>query len=193
MTLYCCIVNSHCEKGYVCFFYQIFLHFATATLLHPNLPGAHTLLSISSTPTLHEPGKLTVGHAASQWEEVAPHLVVESCGVCKFGSGHLDEASRGVLSRWLKGESDTHIAKKTMCSVLEPQEANGNIPLAEQLKFFEESSGEPVTSLASLPGMYTCVCVCVCVCVHMCVCVCVCVLTECTVLVTIKFPLEACT
>ena len=128
-------------------------------------PGAHTVLNISSMPTLHEPGKLTVGHAASQWEEVPPHLVVESCGVCKFGSGHLEEASRGALSRWLKGECDTHIAKKTMCSVLEPQEANGNIPLAEQVKFYEESSGEPVTSLASPPGMYTCVCACVCVCV----------------------------
>ena len=124
-----------------------------------------------------------MGHEASQWEEVAPHLVVESCGICNIiGSGHLEEESRGALSRWLKGESDTQFAKKTMCSVLEPQEANGNIPLAEQLKFFEESSGEPVTSLASPPSMCTCVCV----------CVRVCVLTECTVLVTIKFPLDAC-
>ena len=90
---------------------------------------------------------------ASQWEEVAPHLVVESCGVCKFGSGHLQEASRGALSRWLKGESDTDIAEKTRCSVLEAQEANGNIQLAEQRMLFDESSGEPVTSLASLLGM----------------------------------------
>ena len=60
-------------------------------------PGAHTLLSISSMPALHELGKFTVCHAASQWEVVAPHLVVESCGVCKFGSGHLDEASRVVV------------------------------------------------------------------------------------------------
>ena len=120
-------------------------------------PGAHTLLSITSKPTLHQLDKLTVGHAASQREGMAPELLVESCIVCKFGSGHLEEASRGALSRWLKGESDTHIAKKTMCSVLEPQEANGNIPLAEQLKFFEASSGEPVTSLASLPGMCACV------------------------------------
>ena len=99
-----------------------------------------------------------MGHAASQWEEVPPHLVVESCGVCKFGSGHLQEASRGALSRWLKGESDADIAEKTRCSVLEAHAgANGNILLAEQLKFFEDSSREPVTSLASLPGMCVCV------------------------------------
>ena len=87
-------------------------------------------------------------HVASQWEEVTPHLVVESCGVSKFGSGHPDEASRGVLSRRRKGESDTDIAEKTRCSVLEAQEASRNIQLAEQLNLFEESSGE----LASLPG-----------------------------------------
>ena len=83
--------------------------------------------------------------------------------MCKFGSGHLEEASRGALSRWLKGDSDTDIAEETRCSVSEAQEANGNIHIAEQLKLFEESSGEPVTSLASLPGMCVCVCVCVCV------------------------------
>ena len=121
-------------------------------------PGAHTLLSISSTPTLHVLGKLTVGHAASQWEEVASHLVVESCGVCNInGSGHLQEASRGALSRWLKDESDTDIAEKTRCSDLEAQEASRNIPLAEQLKLFEESSEESVTGLASPTGMYVCV------------------------------------
>ena len=98
--------------------------------------------------------KLTVGHVASQWEEAAPHLVVESCGLCKFGSGHLQEASRGALSRWLKGESDTDIAEKTRCSVLEAQETNGNIHIAEQLKLFEESSGEAVTGHASPPGMF---------------------------------------
>ena len=94
-----------------------------------------------------------MGHAASQWEEVAPHLMVESCGVCKFGSGHLQEASRGALSRWLKGEFVTDIAEKARCFVLKAQEANGNIQLAEQLKSFEESSGQPVTGLASPPGM----------------------------------------
>ena len=124
---------------------------------HLSSPGAHTLLSISSTPTLHELGKLTVGHTASQWEEVAPHLVVESCGVCKFGSGHLQEASRGALSRWLKRESHADIAEKTRCFVLEAQEANGNIQLAEQRMPFDESSGEAVTSLASPPGMCVCV------------------------------------
>ena len=128
-------------------------------------PGAQTLLSISSTLTLHELGKLTVDHVTSQWEEVAPHLVVESFGVCKLGSGHLQEASRGALSRWLKGESDTDIAEKTKCSVLEAQKASRNIPLAEQLKLFEESSGELVAGLASPPG------VCVCACVRACVCV----------------------
>jgi len=121
-------------------------------------PGAHNLLNISSVPTLHELDKLTVCHAASQWEAVAPHLVVESCGVCNIiGSGHLQEASRGALSRWLKGESDTDIAEKTRCSVLEAQEASRNIPLAEQLKLFEESSENPVTGLASPTGMYVCV------------------------------------
>ena len=94
-----------------------------------------------------------MGHAASQWEEVAPHLVVESCGVCKFGSGHLHDASRGALSRWLKGESDADIAENTRCFILEVQEANGNIQLAEQWMLFEESSGEPVTGLAPPPGM----------------------------------------
>ena len=119
-------------------------------------PGAHTLLSISSTPTLHELDKLTVSHAASQWEAVAPHLVVESCGICKVGSGHPQEASGGALSRWLKDESDTDIAEKTRCSVLEAHEANGSIHIAEQLKLFEESSGEAVTGLASPPGMCVC-------------------------------------
>ena len=114
-------------------------------------PGAHTLLSINSMPTLHELDKLTVGHVASQLE-VAFYLAVGSCGVCKFGSGHLQEASQGALSRWLKGESDTDIANKTRCSVLEAQETCGNIPLAEQLKLFEESSGEPVLVLVSPPG-----------------------------------------
>ena len=79
--------------------------------------------------------------------------MIESCGVCKFGSGHLQEASRGALSRWLKGESDTDIAEKTRYFVLKAQEASVNIQLAEQLKRFEESSGEPVTGLASPPGM----------------------------------------
>ena len=92
-------------------------------------------------------------HAASQWEKLAPLLVVESCVGWQFGSGHLQEASRGALSRWLKGESDTDIAEKTRCSVLEAQEASGNIQLAEQLKLFEENSGEPVIGLASPQGM----------------------------------------
>ena len=116
-------------------------------------PGAHTLLSNSSTPTLHELGRLTVDRVASQWEEVASHLMVESCGICINGSGHPEEASRGALSRWLKGESDTNIAEKTRCSVLDSQEASRNIPLAEQQKFFEESSGEPITGLTPPPGM----------------------------------------
>ena len=153
MRQYCCVINLT-VKGYVCSLTDY-----SFTLLLPlycplTYPGAHTLLSISSTPALHELNKLTVDHAASQWEEVAPHLVVESCGVCNIiGSGHLEEASREALSRWLKGESGTDIAEKTRCSVLEAQEASGNIPLAEQLKLFEESSGEAVTSLASLPGV----------------------------------------
>ena len=139
-------------KGYVCFFYQLFLHFATATLLPPNLPGAHTLFSISSIPTLHELGKLTVDHAASQWEEV------ESCGLCKInGSGHLQEASRGALSRWLKSKSDTDIAEKAKSSFLEAQEASKNIQLAEQRMLFEGSSEEQVVGLASPPGMCVCI------------------------------------
>ena len=142
-------------KGYVCSFTDY-----SFTLLLPlycplTYPGAHTLLSNSSTPALHELNKLTVDHVASQWEAVAPHLVVESCGVCKInGSGHPHETSRGALSRCLKGESDTDIAEKTRCPVLEAPEANANIPQAEQLKLFEESSGEAVTSLASLPGVF---------------------------------------
>ena len=159
MRLHCCIINSHCEKLYM---FVSFTNYSFALLLPPYCPlthpGAHTLLSISSVPTLHEVGKLTVGHVASQWEEVAPHLVVESCGVCKInGSGLLQEASRGALSRWLKSECDTDIAEKTKCSVLEAQEANGNIPLAEQLKICEESSEKPVTGLASPPGMCVCI------------------------------------
>ena len=123
---------------------------------HLSSPGAHNLLIISFTSTLHEVYKVTVGHTASQWEVVAPHIVVESCGGCKFGSGRLQEASRGALSRWLKDESDTDIAEKTRCSVLESQDANGNIQLGEQRKFFEDSSGEAVTGLASPPGMCVC-------------------------------------
>ena len=123
----------------------------------PNLSGADTLLGISSTPPLHEVDKLTVDHVASQWEVVAPHLVVEFCGVCTInGSGHLDNASQGAFSRWLKGESDSDIAAKTRCSVLEAQEASRNIPLAEQRMLFEESSEEPVTGLASPPGICVC-------------------------------------
>ena len=79
--------------------------------------------------------------------------MVESCGVCKFGSVHLREASRGALSRWLKGEFDTDITEKTRCFILEAQEANGNIQLAEQWMLFEESSGEPGIGLAPPPGM----------------------------------------
>ena len=94
-----------------------------------------------------------MGHVASQWEEVAPHLVVESCEVCKFGSSHLHEARQGVLSRWLKGRFDADMAEKTRCFILEAQEANGNIQLAEQWMLFEESSGEPNTGLAPPPGM----------------------------------------
>ena len=144
-------------KGYAYFFYQLFLRFATATLLPLTYPGTHTLLSISSMSTLHELGKLTEDHAASQWEVVALHLVVESCGICKFGCDHLQEGSRGALSRWVKDESDTDIAEKTRCSVLEAQEASRNISLAEQLKLFEESFAEPVTGLASPPGMCVCI------------------------------------
>ena len=121
-------------------------------------PGVDTLLSISSTPTLHELSKLTLDHVACQWEKVSPHLMVESFRVCKIiESGQLQEESRGALSRWLKGESDTDIAEKTRCSVLEAQEASRNISIAKQGKVFEESSEEPVTGLASPPG--TCVCV----------------------------------
>ena len=84
--------------------------------------------------------------------------MVESCGVCNIiGSGHPEEASRGALSVWLKGESNTDIAEKTRCSVLEAQEASGNIPLAEHLKLFEGSSEKQVTGLASPTGMYVCV------------------------------------
>ena len=97
-----------------------------------------------------------MGHVASQWEELPPHLVMESCGVCKFGSGHLQEASRGILSRWLKGESDTNIAEKTRCSVLEAQEANGNIQLGEQWMLIEHNSGEPVIGLSSPSGICVC-------------------------------------
>ena len=97
-----------------------------------------------------------MGHVASQWEAVAPHLTGEYCEVCKFGSGQLQEASQGALSRWLKGDSDTDIAEKTRCSVLEAQEANGNIQLAEQGMLFG-NSGEPVIGLASPPGMCVCV------------------------------------
>ncbi len=160
MRPYCCIVNSHCER--LCLFLLPTIislcscHFSYCPLTYP---GAHGLLSISTVPTLHELDKLTVGHVASQWEEMAPHLVVESCGVCNIiGSGHLEEASREALSRWLKGESDSDIAKKTKCSDLEAQEASGNIPLAEQLKLFEESTKKTVTDLASPTGMCVCVC-----------------------------------
>ena len=97
-----------------------------------------------------------MGHVASQRDEVAPHLVVESCEVCKFASGHLQEASQGALSRWLKGKSDTDFAEKTRCFILETQEASRNIQLAEQPMLFSESSGEPVIGLASLPGMCVC-------------------------------------
>ena len=79
--------------------------------------------------------------------------MVESCGVCKFGSGQLREASRGALNRWLKGEFDADIAENTRCFILEAQEANWNIQLAEEWMLFEESSGEPVTGLAPPPGM----------------------------------------
>ena len=138
-------------------FDQLFLTLLLLPYCPLFFPGAHTHLSISSIPTLHELGKLTVGHVASQWEEVAPHLVVESCGVCKFVCGHLQEGSRGALGRWLKDESDTDIAEKTRCSVLEAQEASGNISLAEQMKLFEDSFDEPVTGLASTPGMCVCI------------------------------------
>ena len=80
--------------------------------------------------------------------------MVESCGVCKIiGPGHPHETCRGALSRWLKDKSGSDIAEKTRCPVLEAPEANANNPQAEQLKLFEESSGEAVTSLASLPGV----------------------------------------
>ena len=85
---------------------------------------------------------------------MAPHFVMETCGGCKFGSGHLQEASRVALSRRRKDESDTDIAEKTRCSVLEAQEANGNIPLAEQRM---PSSEEPVIGLAFPPGMCVCI------------------------------------
>ena len=81
--------------------------------------------------------------------------MVESCGVCNIiGPGHPEEASRGALSM---DESDTDIAEKTRCPVLEAQDASGNTPQAEQLKLFEENSGEAVTGLASPPGMCVCV------------------------------------
>ena len=76
--------------------------------------------------------------------------MVETCGVCKFGCGHPEEASQGALSRWLKGESDTNdVAKKIRCSVLEAHDAGGHSPLAKQLKL---CSGGPVTTFATPPG-----------------------------------------
>ena len=83
--------------------------------------------------------------------------MVETCGGCKFGSGHLQEASRVALSRHRKDKSDIDIVEKTRCSVLEAQEANGNIPLAEQRILFEESCEEPVIGLAFPPGMCVCI------------------------------------
>ena len=75
--------------------------------------------------------------------------MVESCVVCKFGSGHPKEASQGALSR--KGECDTNdVAKKNRCSLLEAHVASGHSPLAEQLKL---CSGGPVTALAPPLGM----------------------------------------
>ena len=53
----------------------------------------------------------------------------------------------------MKDRSDTDIAEKIRCSVLEAHEASRNISLAEQLKHFESSFDEPVTGLASPPGM----------------------------------------
>ena len=79
-----------------------------------------------------------------------------------MASIHSNHREKSPLAhcRWLKGESDTDIAEKTKCSDLEAQEASSrNIPLAEQLKLFEESSEEPVTGLASPPGTYMCVCI----------------------------------
>ena len=81
--------------------------------------------------------------------------MMETCGGCKFGSGHLQEASRVALSRSRKDKSDTDI--ETRCSVLVAKEANGNIPLAEQRMLFEETSEEPVIGLASPPGMCVCI------------------------------------
>ena len=130
-------------------FDQLFLTLLLLPYCPLFFPGAYTHLSISSIPTLHELGKLTVGHVASQWEEVAPHLVLESCEVCKCGCGHLQEASREALRRWLKDNSYTNTAEKTMCSVLEAHDANGHIPLAEQLKL---CSGGPFTDHPSSPG-----------------------------------------
>ena len=123
-------------------------------------PGADTLLSISSTPTLHEVDKLTLDHVACQWEKVAPHLVVESFGVCKIiESGQLQEESRGALSRWLKGESDTDIAEKTRCSVLEAKEASRNISIASNGRFLKRALKN---QLLVLPLLQVRVCVCVC-------------------------------
>ena len=142
--LYCCIIKSHCERLYT------ILTFHLLPYCPLSFPGVHTLLSISSTPTLHQLGMLTVGLVASQWEELTSHFMVESCAVCKFGCGHPEETSQGALSRWLKGESDTNdVAKKTRCSVLEAHDAGGHSPLAKQLKL---CSGAPVTAFAPPPG-----------------------------------------
>lgn len=127
-------------------------------LLHLSCSGPHSLLNISSKPTLHELDKLIMDISTRNWEQVALCLGVESCLidlVKEDNRGQSAEACRAVLNTWLNGEPGAGVAERTWHSVLKALETSGHRQLAEQLKReqFGETSEGPVSGLISQLGM----------------------------------------
>ena len=122
--------------------------------------GVHTLLKISSKPTLAELDEFKVQSITDKWEQVLFHLGVESFVINTLkgnNPGQSQEASRRVLSSWPNDKPGTDVAERTWRSVLEDLETSGHIQLADKLKReqFVKSSERLISEPTSLPGVCT--------------------------------------
>ena len=122
--------------------------------------GTHSLLNISSKPTLHELDKLIVVLCTINWEQVALCLGVESCLIDRVkgnNPGQSAEACQAVLNTLLNSEPGTGVSERTWHSVSTAMETSGHGRLAEQLKRvqFGEGSEWPNSRLTSPLCVYS--------------------------------------
>ena len=90
--------------------------------------GAHTLLYISSKPTVAELDEFIVQSITDQWEQVMFHFGVESLVINILegdNPGQSQEASQRVLSSWLNAKPGMGEAERSWHSVLQAPETSG--------------------------------------------------------------------